>query len=159
MNKLKTIEIKGKLYVEVNERIKYFRENYKEYSIITEIIKLEEGICVMKAQILDRAGIVLSTGHAYEKEDSTFINKTSYIENCETSAVGRALGNLGIGIDTSVASAEEVQNAINNQKFIPQFDPNCDCGGIIKIETLLNDKAKVTCQKCKKFDWIYDKTM
>ena len=52
---------------------------------------------------------------AYEKENSTFINKTSYIENCETSALGRALGIAGFGIDTSVASAEEVQNAINNQ--------------------------------------------
>ena len=52
---------------------------------------------------------------AYEKEGSTFINKTSYIENCETSAWGRALGNLGIGIDTSIASAEEVQNAVLNQ--------------------------------------------
>ena len=49
------------------------------------------------------------------KENSSFINKTSYIENCETSAVGRALGMAGIGIDTAVASAEEVQNAINNQ--------------------------------------------
>ena len=53
--------------------------------------------------------------HAYEKEGSTFINKTSYIENCETSAVGRALGFLGIGIDGSVASADEVKTAILNQ--------------------------------------------
>ena len=58
---------------------------------------------------------MLGTGTAYEKESSTFINKTSYIENCETSAVGRALGMAGFGIDTSVASAEEVKNAINNQ--------------------------------------------
>ena len=59
---------------------------------------------------------LLATGTAYEKENSTFINKTSYIENCETSAVGRALGMCGFGIDTSVASAEEVQNEIANQK-------------------------------------------
>ena len=58
---------------------------------------------------------VLGSGIAYEKEGSTFINKTSYIENCETSAVGRALGMAGIGINTSVASAEEVQNAIVQQ--------------------------------------------
>ena len=58
---------------------------------------------------------LLGSGHAYEKEGSTFINRTSYIENCETSAVGRALGMCGFGIDTSIASSEEVQNAILNQ--------------------------------------------
>ena len=57
----------------------------------------------------------MGTGTAYEKENSSFINKTSYIENCETSAVGRALGMAGFGIDTSVASAEEVANAITQQ--------------------------------------------
>ena len=55
-------------------------------------------------------------GHAYEKEDSSFINKTSYIENCETSAVGRALGILVIVIDASLASAEEVGNAVKQQQ-------------------------------------------
>ncbi len=54
---------------------------------------------------------LLGTGTAYEKENSSFINKTSYIENCETSAVGRALGMAGFGIDTSIRSAEEMQNA------------------------------------------------
>ncbi len=69
----------------------------------------------MKAAVYDN-GSLLATGHAYEKETSSFINKTSFIENCETSAVGRALGMLGIGIDTSVCSAEELQNAIDNQR-------------------------------------------
>ena len=59
-----------------------------------------------------------ATGIAYERESTSFINKTSYIENCETSCVGRALGMLGIGIDTSIASAEEVENALENQKKI-----------------------------------------
>ena len=61
-------------------------------------------------------GNVLATGHASEKDGSSFINKTSALENAETSAVGRALGILGIGIDTSIASAEEVGNAVQNQK-------------------------------------------
>ena len=69
----------------------------------------------LKAIIKNPDGVILATGLAYEKEGSTFINKTSYIENCETSAWGRALGNLGIGIDTSIASAEEVGNAIKQQ--------------------------------------------
>lgn len=113
--KLKTVDIKGKPYVEVNERIKFFRNTYPSGAIINEIVSIENGVCVMKSTILvdDR---IVAIGHAYEKEGSTFINKTSYIENCETSAVGRALGMFGIGIDTSVASAEEVQNAIVNQE-------------------------------------------
>lgn len=115
MNKLKTVSIKGRQYVEVNERLKYFRENYKDYSLETEIISIENGVCIMKAIIRDPEGVIKATGVAYEKENSTFINKTSYIENCETSAWGRALGCFGIGIDGSVASAEEVTNAINNQ--------------------------------------------
>jgi len=113
---METINIKGKDYVQVNERIKYFREKFQGWSLSSEIISLENGVCVIKATIKDENEIVKATGLAYEKEGSTFINKTSYIENCETSAWGRALGNLGIGIDTSIASAEEVQNAVLNQK-------------------------------------------
>jgi hypothetical protein len=116
---MKTIDIKGKKYIEVNERLKYFRENYKGYSLESEIISLDSGVCVFKAIIKDEKGTVIATGHAYEKEGSSFINSTSYIENCETSAWGRALGNLGIGIDTSIASAEEVLNAQLNQKKQP----------------------------------------
>ena len=112
---MKTIDVKGKPYVEVNERLKFFRENYKDWSLESEIVSLENGICVMRAIIKNPEGITKATGYAYEKEGSTFINKTSFIENCETSAWGRALGNLGIGIDTSIASAEEVQNAVLNQ--------------------------------------------
>lgn len=78
-------------------------------------------MCVMSAEVRDEFGSILGVGHAYEKEDSSFINKTSYIENCETSAVGRALGMCGIGIDTSVASAEEVLNAIKQQSESTQI--------------------------------------
>ena len=114
---MKSVDIKGKAYIEVNERLKEFRNNqkYNGYSLETEIVQLENGICTMKAIIKDANDRTIATGYAQEKENSSFINKTSYIENCETSAWGRALGNLGIGIDTSVASADEVMNAINNQ--------------------------------------------
>lgn len=111
---IKTTNIQNKEYAEVNQRIKAFRMLYPEGFIRTEIVSLENGICIMRAEAGEGERI-LATGTAYEKEGSTFINKTSYIENCETSAVGRALGMLGIGIDTSVASAEEVGNAIAQQ--------------------------------------------
>ena len=117
---LASIDVKGKDYVEVNERIKAFRKLYPTGSIQTEMISNVDGVCIFKAIVgyyNNDATIlkVLGTGTAYEKENSTFINKTSYIENCETSAVGRALGMCGIGINTSVASYEEVANAIKNQ--------------------------------------------
>lgn len=113
---LKTINIKGKEYVEVNERLKYFRKNYKDYALTTEVLQCTEEHCVMKASIFNSEGVVIATGHAHETKGSSYINKTSHVEVCETSAWGRALGNFGIGIDSSVASADEVQNAIINDK-------------------------------------------
>ena len=113
---IKTTKIKEKDYAEVNQRIKAFRMVHPNGTITTEIISIENGVVLMKATAQDDEGKVIGTGYAYEKEGSTFINKTSYIENCETSAVGRALGMCGFGIDTSVASYEEVANAIENQE-------------------------------------------
>ena len=112
---IKTIPVKDKNYAEVPQRIKAFRSVCPNGAIVTELLSCENGVCIFKASIYDEKQVLLGTGTAYEKEDSTFINKTSYIENCETSAVGRALGMCGFGIDVSVASAEEVQNAILNQ--------------------------------------------
>lgn len=121
---IKTTNIKGKEYAEVNQRIKAFRMLYPEGFIRTEIKSLKDGVCIIRAEVgycvtnaqtMDSIEYVLGTGTAYEKEGSSNINRTSYIENCETSAVGRALGMMGIGIDTSVASYEEVANAIENQ--------------------------------------------
>jgi hypothetical protein len=116
MKELKSINIKGKQYVEVNERLRYFRENYKDWSLESGVIEKTENSITIKATIKDNEGRVRATGLAEEIKGSTFINKTSYVENCETSAWGRALANLGIGIDVSVASFDEVANAINQQK-------------------------------------------
>lgn len=113
---IKTTDVKGKDYAEVNQRIKAFRSICPDGCIETVMLSCNDGVCVIQAIVKDENGKVLGTGHAYEKEGSTFINKTSYIENCETSAVGRALGMCGIGIDTSVASYEEVANAIKQQE-------------------------------------------
>ena len=113
----KTTNIKGKQYVEVNERIKYFREsgNYGGWSLSTEMVHLDENSCVVKATIANNEGYIVATGFAQEDKSSSYINKTSYVENCETSAWGRALANLGIGIDTSIASSNEVAMAIAKQ--------------------------------------------
>jgi len=115
--KFKTTNIRGKQYVEVNERIKYFRqeEQYKNWTIMSEFPALDSEQCVCKATIADATGRVIATGHAHEVQGASNINKTSYVENCETSAIGRALAMLGIGIDTSIASANEVEDAIAKQ--------------------------------------------
>ena len=112
---IKTTPIGKKEYAEVNQCIKAFRQCYPDGSITTEILSIANGVVMMKATVTDGDGKVIATGLAYEKENSTFINKTSYIENCETSAVGRALGMCGFGIEVSVASYEEVTNAQENQ--------------------------------------------
>ena len=140
---IRTTDIKGKEYAEVNQRIKAFRMVYPDGFIRTHMDSNVDGVCVFSALVgfFDDKGdsLVIGTGTAYEKETSSFINKTSYIENCETSAVGRALGMAGFGIDTSVASAEEVKTAILNQ-------------GKDKAEKLVEeakDESKpVTCPKC-----------
>lgn len=113
---IKTIPIRNKDYAQVAERIKAFRDLCVNGQIVTEILSLEKGIVTMKATILDEKGNILATGHAQEDQSKGMINKTSFIENCETSAVGRALANCGFGIDAGVASAEEVQNAIAIQE-------------------------------------------
>lgn len=109
------VNIKGKNYVMVNERIKSFRENFKNWSLESELITLTDDSCVIKAVVKDENQRIMATGFAQENRESSMINKTSFVENCETSAWGRALGNLGIGIDDSIASAEEVSMAINRQ--------------------------------------------
>ena len=115
---IRTTNIKGKEYAEVNQRVKAFRTLYPEGFITTEILCREGGLCIIKATVghyADGKSVILATGTAYEKEGSSQINRTSYIENCETSAVGRALGMAGFGIDTSIASADEMNNALLQQ--------------------------------------------
>lgn len=140
----KTGEIQSKDYAEVNQRIKAFRMCHPNGTITTEIISIENGVVLMKASVYDEEGKVLGSGYAYEKENSTFINQTSYIENCETSAVGRALGMCGFGIDTSVASYEEVSNAMANQgdqkeKLTKKATPK----QVEKVKELVSDIPKM----------------
>ena len=125
MKQLKTVDIKGKAYVMVNERIAHFRELYPQGTIITELLSSVDGTHTFKATAIND-GTILSTGHASEKDGSTFINKTSALENAETSNVGRCLGILGIGIDASIASAEEVGNAVAQQEATPSKEKISD---------------------------------
>lgn len=121
---LKTIKIKGQDYVQVSERIRHFRtsEDYKGWAIEVEWLRIDEDIAIARAIIKNENGIVKSMGTAMEKREErkegekVKVNETSHVENCETSAIGRALGILGIGIaGGEVASYEEVMRAKKQQ--------------------------------------------
>ena len=104
-----------KPYVQVNDRVQGFRKLYPEGIIKTEmVVYIPDDYCVFKCEIYnDKVGL-LATGYAQETvEKNKNINRTSMLENCETSAVGRALGFLGIGSVDSIASADEVNKAMN----------------------------------------------
>lgn len=116
---IKYTDVKGKNYAEVAQRVQVFRKLIPDGFITTDIISLEGGVVTMKAEAgyyENGQRVVLASGLAFEKQETSFINKTSYIENCETSAVGRALGFIGIGSEASIASVEELVNAINQQE-------------------------------------------
>lgn len=100
-------------YVTVNQRIAAFYQAHPEGRIVTEIVEhdRESGFVMVKACVF-RDGIALEpsgTGHAFEQRNQGHINPTSYVENCETSATGRALAMLGFGIAGAIASREELE--------------------------------------------------
>jgi hypothetical protein len=114
-------DVRGKNYAEVAQRVQAFRKLIPGGYITTDIISNENGVVYMKAEAgyyENGQRVMLATGLAFERQDASNINKTSYIENCETSAVGRALGFIGFGSEKSIASAEEVDNAIKTQEAI-----------------------------------------
>lgn len=114
---MKSVNIKGKEYITVNERLIFFRSQpqYKGWRISEDVVSLDEKEGLFKVTIINPDGFEMAVAHAQEYRDSSYINKTSFVENGFTSALGRALGYLGIGIDTAIASADEVQTAVNNQ--------------------------------------------
>lgn len=109
--------IHGKEYATVDERVAEFHKLYPNGKLVFKLFKSNEGMFVGKATAtpdVDKPERYF-TGHAYEVIGSTQINKTSALENCETSAHGRALGFLNIGLNGSIATGDEVANAIHQQ--------------------------------------------
>lgn len=143
----KTGKVTKKEYAEVNQRIKAFRMCYPNGFIKTELIKDEDGICIFKAVVgytihifngedglVNDKEYILGTGYAREDQSSSYINNTSYLENCETSAVGRALGMCGFGIDTAVSSYEEMKS-VENAELHNRLEIQA------KINKLMNEKG------------------
>ena len=112
------IDIRGKKYITVARRIRDFREAHPDYAIVTKVLSAADLVQV-RAKVKDSSGRVLATGTAEEIRGATNINKVSCVENCETSAVGRALGMLGYG-GSAIASAEEMESALEQQDYLKQ---------------------------------------
>ena len=120
-SEINMIDMKGKAYAMVPERVTAFRKLYPEGFIKTNMM-LNDGTTVIfqaKAGYYKEDGseVVLATGFAKEEKGKGMVNGTSHIENCETSAVGRALGMIGLGLNGGgICSAEELVNAVVSQR-------------------------------------------
>lgn len=108
------INIRGRQYQTVALRVQQFRQDHPDWALTTDLVARDDECVVMKAAIADAEGYTVATGFAEEYRKSSQINKTSALENAETSAIGRALAALGYG-GTEYATANEVQNAIHQQ--------------------------------------------
>ena len=124
-NGIKTTKIGKKDYVEVDERIRLFWELHPTWSLITEMIyNCEENMVVIfKATIMDDNDKIRATGHAreFQADKKSMVNKTSHVENCETSAIGRACGVKGIITEYGLASANEVRDARKLEKELDEL--------------------------------------
>lgn len=119
----KAVDIKGKKYVLVSDRVLSLAESGIPYSITTEVLISPadiENTWVVKATLTTPEGEY--TGHAQEVIGEGYINKTSALENAETSAVGRACAMAGIGVIDSIASVDEINKANNRAADIPTAD-------------------------------------
>ena len=119
------IDFKGKTYTTVAERVDQLHTDTDgNYTLTTEIIKMDDNAVLMKATLT--IGENVYTGHAFERADDSFINKTSHVENCETSSIGRALASANWH-GGEFCSADELANAVTNQnkpKLKPKTAPN-----------------------------------
>lgn len=138
--KLKTVKIGSKPYVPVSERVRYFNEAYPQGMIDTEIVERKDNMVLMKAKVVpDSANPArYFIGYAQEEKGKGMVNATSYIENCQTSAIGRALGIMGIGVEESIASADEIRNASIEKE--PEFSEPTE---IVSTEEMLKEADEI----------------
>jgi hypothetical protein len=119
MNDIKTIDIHGKAYVPVSERVRVAHEESKKLSITTEVLP-NGGSIVIKATVTTEKGVFTGISAA---NPAKAIEKMSPYEVAETSAIGRALGFAGFGIIEGIATADEVVKAQNDEEP-PLIDPD-----------------------------------
>ena len=141
------VKIHGKDYTTVDERIVLLNEliDKKQYSLTTSIEHLhfdseDKGFIIMKAR-LTMPGLGPDAGPfegtASEREASSQINETSYVENCETSAVGRAFKHAHLW-----AGSDQGESANAMQQAIHQQDSNTDLTSSNKTKTISHTSIK-----------------
>lgn len=116
-SEINTMQLGSKNYAPVNERIKAYRKVYPAGCIKTQIESQDENNITIIAYVSDENKDIIATGRASEKRTDKGINATRLVENCETSAIGRALGIAGFGVDTAVASAEDMEKVDENKEY------------------------------------------
>ena len=153
------IDLKGKNYAMVPERVTAFRKLFPEGFISTEIISHDGQTFLMQAKAgyyENGCPIILGTGFAQEVKGRGMVNGTSYIENCETSAVGRALGMIGLGINGGgICSAEELANAVTAQRQMKEEEkalcnPPIPAGGPVETADKLPNPVELFLKKSMK---------
>ena len=108
------VKIHGKEYLTVAYRVQEFKSKFENHSIETDIISISDERVCTKTVVRNSEGAIVATGLAEETRNSSAMTRTSAVEICETSSVGRALAFLGLA-GTELASADEVSNAISQQ--------------------------------------------
>ena len=135
ISEMQSLNLRGNEYTQVQQRVEAFRKHVgTAYSIHSEIITNDGKTVLIKASITDKDGRIVAEGLAEELRGSSNVNKTSPIENCETSAWGRALANLGLH-GGKMASVEEIQIAKNKEKMIDEEQAHDDAVRAERNET------------------------
>ena len=151
-----SVKIHGKDYKTVAERVIEVHEDWKDaqLSIETEIVRFENREIIIKATITTKQGVFV--GHAHEKEDSSNINKTSFVENCETSAIGRAAASAGY-LGTEFCSANELENALHQQKTLKAPIPEEITDDYVPMKNGKNAGKRIADLDKNTLTWIIEK--
>lgn len=163
-DQLPTIQIKNQKYVQVKDRILYFNETYPNGSINTDLVSpIDSKTIVVKAMVIPDVKMPERFFSDYSQAviGQGMVNQTAAMENASTSAVGRALGFMGIGIIESVASADEVHKAINSQpndnEVVREVNPDeCEheefwINEVKKEDSPNKGKKFKSCKSCRAF--------
>jgi len=137
LGKAPKVNIKGKQYTAVQARMEVFRRHFPDHALLTDVLKSDDGYIRVRAVISrvdDKDLVPVASGLAEEDRSAGMINQTAALENCETSAIGRALANFGLH-GGEYASANEMEKALAKQEAIKGgVHPN-DMSGADKLVT------------------------